>query len=249
MQITILGAGTGLPFKAHSPAGHLVRIQEQPLLVDLGPGTLSRLEAAGVSYRDLETILLTHLHADHTLDLALLLQNFDSTPNWIRTERLRLIGCRGLANFYQRLMDAYPGIAPSTFPLELRELGEERLDFPGWSASSFFTGHTPSSLGYRIEAEGKVVAFSGDATLSPGLLELARQADLFVCECSFPGVIPLEGHLAAIQVGRVAREAGVKRLFLVHLYPPAREVNLVDQVRTEYDGPVEIAYDGLTLSL
>lgn len=249
MQITILGAGTGLPLAGHSPAGHLVQIGEQPVLVDLGPGTLARLEAAGISYRDLETIFLTHLHADHTLDLALLLQNYDSTPGWIRTEKLRLFGCRGLAAFYQRLMDAYPGIAPSTYRIELRELGEERLDFSGWSVEAFYTGHTPASLGYRIEAEGKVIAFSGDATMSPGLFELARQADVFVCECSFPGETPLEGHLSALQVGRVAREAGVKRLVLVHLYPPAWDIDLVAQVRTEYKGQVELAYDGLTLSL
>jgi ribonuclease BN (tRNA processing enzyme) len=249
MRLMVLGAGTAIPMPGHSPAGHLVLIDEQPLLFDLGPGTISRLAAAGVDYRILEELFLTHLHSDHTLDLATLLQIYDSTPGWVRNRPLRLNGCKGTRDFYDRLMAAYPGITPSTYSLEIRELGAERLEGPGWVVESALTGHTPASLGYRLEAEGKSIVFSGDAASGEALLDLARQADIFVCECSFPGDAPTADHLNAVQAGRLAAEAGVKSLLLVHLYPPAYQVDLLSQIGRNYRGPVEIAVDGLSIDL
>jgi len=249
IQLVILGAGTAIPIHGYSPAGHLVHIGETPLLFDIGPGTLSRLAEAGVDYRDLDTIFITHHHPDHTLDLVTLLQVYDSTPGWVRRDPLRLVGGQGTALFYKQLMTAYPDIAVTTYHLDLIEMGEERLIFPNWTVSAALTGHTSTSLGYRLEAEGKSIVFSGDATLTPELVKLANQADVFICECSFPGAEASSEHLAAGQVGWLAQAAGVKRLVLVHLYPPAREVDLLSQVCKEYSGQVEIAADGLALSL
>ena len=56
MELTVLGAGTCIPYPGYSPAGYLVRIGGTPVLLDMGPGTLVRLEEKGVSYRDLDLI-------------------------------------------------------------------------------------------------------------------------------------------------------------------------------------------------
>jgi len=249
IRLLILGAGTAIPVPGYSPAGHLVQIGDTPLLFDIGPGTLSRLAVAGVDYRELDTIFLTHHHPDHTLDLVTLLQAYDSTPGWVRRDPLKLVGGRGTARFYKRLMAAYPDIGVTSYHLDLYEMGEERVALPQCTVSAALTGHTSNSLGYRLEAEGRSIVFSGDATLTPGLLKLADRADVFICECSFPGNETASDHLSAGQVGWLARAAEVKRLVLVHLYPPAREVDLLSQVGKEYSGPAEIAADGLALLL
>ena len=249
IRLVILGAGTAIPIPGYSPAGHLVQIGDMLLLFDIGPGTLSRLAAAGFDYRQLDTIFITHHHPDHTLDLVTLLQAYDSTPGWVRRDALRLVGGRGTTLFYKQLMAAYPDIGVTSYHLDLQEMGEDRLVFPEWSVSAALTGHTSYSLGYRLEAEGKSIVFSGDATLTPGLVNLAEQADIFICECSFPGDGASSDHLAAGQVGWLAQVAGVKRLVLVHLYPPALKVDLISLVREEYSGQAEIATDGLALSL
>jgi ribonuclease BN (tRNA processing enzyme) len=249
IRLVILGAGTGIPIPGYSPAGFLVQIGDTPLLIDIGPGTLSRLAAAGVDYRDLGTIFLTHHHPDHTLDLVTLLQDYDSTPGWVRREPFHIIGGRGTGLFFRRLMKAYPDIAPIGYDLEIKEMGKDSLVFAGWSVRAALTGHTSNSLGFRLEAERKAIAFSGDATLKPELVRLADQADVFVCECSFPGDEAPGGHLAARQVGWLAEQARVRRLILVHLYPPAREVDLLAQVRKEFSGQAELAADGLTITL
>src|SRR5713226_9361367 len=123
MELTVLGAGTALPVKGRSPAGYLVRVGERPLLFDAGPGTLTRLAAAGASYRELEQVFVSHLHADHVLDVVTLLQASNATPGWRREAPLTLTGCRGLAGFVGRMREIFDGAEPEGFGLEVREMG------------------------------------------------------------------------------------------------------------------------------
>lgn len=247
MELVILGAGTAIPTPHRSAAGVLVRVGEIPLLFDMGPGTLARLALAGVSYRDLEYLFLTHHHPDHTLDLATFLQVNASTPGWTRTRPAYLLGARGTPEFYERMLDTYPDLAPQSYTLGIREVAATRLAFDAWTLETALTGHTPTSIGYRVEAEGQVVVYSGDATERVELAQLARGADIFVCECAFPRDYPTEDHMTADAVGRVARAAKVKRVVLIHLYPPALAVDIAAQVRAEYAGEIVVAVDGLQI--
>ena len=83
MQVTILGAGTSIPAPRHSPAGIYVKVGGEHLLFDAGPGTLQRLHTAGVIFRELDRIFLTHYHIDHCLDLVSIL--FASRASWKAT--------------------------------------------------------------------------------------------------------------------------------------------------------------------
>ena len=249
MDLTILGAGTAIPTPQSSPAGVLVRVGATPLLFDLGPGTMARLASAGVSYREIEYIFLTHLHSDHTLDLVTFLQINDSTPGWMRTRPIHLTGCRGTQHFYDQLMQVYPGIAPQSYTIDIREVGTERIAFDGWTIETAKTGHTGSSIAYRIEAEDHVVVYTGDARENPELTHIARDADVFVCECAFPSGYPTNDHMTADAVGRVAQSARVRKVVLNHLYPPALDVDIVAQVREIYDGKIVVAVDGMQIEV
>ena len=249
MQVIILGAGTAIPTPRRSPAGVLVRVGAMPLLFDLGPGTIARLAAVGVSYRDLEYVFLTHLHSDHTLDLVTFLQANDSTPGWTRTRPVHVIGSHGTQKFYEQLVQTYPGIAPQSYALDFRELGAERVSFDAWTIETARTGHTGPSIGYRIEAEGKAIVYTGDAKDSPELAHLARAADLFVCECAFPTGYLTTDHMTAEAVGRIARAANAKRVVLNHLYPPALEVAIAAQVRAAFSGEIIVAVDGMQIEV
>ena len=244
MDVTILGAGTAVPTARRSTAGVLVRVGETPLLFDLGPGTLARLAEAGVSYRDLEYVFLTHLHSDHTLDLVTFLQVNESTPGWTRARPVHLTGCRGTQRFYEQLMSAYSGCAPRSYALDIRELGAERVEFGAWSIETALTRHTGASLAYRIVAEGRAVVYTGDTVESDELKRLARGADVLICECAFPRGWSTPDHMTADAVGRVACAANARRVVLTHLYPPAQAVDIAAQVRQEYDGEIIVAVDG-----
>jgi ribonuclease BN (tRNA processing enzyme) len=249
MQLTILGAGTSLPVADHSAAGYLVTVGDTPLLFDAGPGTLARLAAAGVSYRDLEYLFVTHLHSDHTLDLATLLQSLVATPGWTREKTLHITGCRGFETFLHDLMQLYPGVAPRGYGLVVSELGEERREFPAWTIESALTGHTADSIAYRIEAGGRALVYSGDASESGNLARLARGADVLVCECSLPNGWVKPDHLTAEQAGRIAQAAGVRKLILTHLYPPALEADVVAQAAAEFGGEIVRAVDGMRIQV
>jgi ribonuclease BN (tRNA processing enzyme) len=244
MELTVLGAGTCVPVEGYSPAGYVLRRAEEVVLIDAGPGTLARLERVGIRYRDLKLVLFTHLHPDHTLDLVTLLQANNATPGWKRSESLQVAGPRGMRRFLERLYQVFEGIAPEAYEIRVDELAESQHDIGGWHLATGLTGHTPNSLAYRVEAEGRTVVFSGDAAAVEPLARLAQGADLLVCECSFPQGWPTSDHLTAGQAGQAAQAAGVKRLLLTHLYPPALAQDPARQAQAIFTGKVDLARDG-----
>mgnify|MGYP002063773843 CR=1 FL=1 len=81
------------------------------------------------------------------------------------------------------------------------------------------------------------------------LMALAREADLLICEAARPDEDPVRGHLTPSLAGRMATEAGVRRLMLTHFYPDCENVDLVAQCRRTYAGPVLLARDLMTLKV
>ena len=111
--------------------------------------------------------------------------------------------------------------------------------------------HRPESLAFRFETrEGQVLTVSGDSDECPGLVDAARDADLFICECAYPDEMGVDGHLTPGKAGRIARQARARRLVLTHLYPPCDEVDIVKQAEKGYqNGPVTAARDLMRFDL
>jgi ribonuclease BN (tRNA processing enzyme) len=105
------------------------------------------------------------------------------------------------------------------------------------------------SLGYRLEYRGRSVAYSGDAMISPHLISLCRNVDLAILDCSFASSQPGGAHMHAEECGKVAREAGVKRLVLSHFYQAADRSNVVSQARRFFSGPILKGKDLLSLTV
>lgn len=250
MEIFLLGTGTAIPIQQHSPSGLVVKAGGQCLLFDIGPGTLGRLNLAGVEYFQIDHLLLSHLHPDHTLDLATLLLIFNYAPNAERTSPFPITGCRGFKDFYTHMISLYPELAPLTYQLELHEVHRDEFSIGNLRIKCAPTGHTPESVAYRLDDGNHVMVYSGDSTTRGELVQLAEGADVLVCECSFPSGWETEDHLNADTVGQIARQAAVKTLIVVHRYPPAMAVDLTAQIRTQqYEGDVQLAVDGLRFAL
>jgi ribonuclease BN (tRNA processing enzyme) len=249
MEIFFLGTGTSIPVQQHSPAGLIVKAQDQYLLFDIGPGTLGRLHLAGIDYNRIDHLFLTHLHPDHTLDLATLLLVFNYAPGAERTAPFQITGGRDLQDFFQRMVNLYPEVAPVSFDLQLQLVHRDQFSIGGVSFQSAPTGHTADSVGYRLSDGRHSIVYSGDVNTSGELVQLAAGADLLISECSFPSGWATEDHLNADTVGVIAQQAAVKSLMITHCYPPALAVDLVEQIHRRYDGEVRLAYDGLHLTL
>jgi len=249
MEIILLGTGTAIPQADHTPAAILLKSPGLTALLDIGPGAVHRLAAQGFDPFQLERIFLTHLHSDHTLDLVTFIQMNDSTPSFTRSAPLYLTGPAGLRAWYQGLMQLYPGIAPQSYPLHLRELADERFELGDIRVSTCLSGHTPHSLSYRFDTPQGSLVYTGDCVTNPALVKLCAGVDLLICECSFPQGWPTKDHMTAESTGKLAKRAKVKQLVATHLYPPAAAVDLQAQISHYYTGPVTIARDGATFSL
>jgi ribonuclease BN (tRNA processing enzyme) len=249
MEIFLLGAGTSIPNKDHSPAGLIVKADNQNLLFDIGPGTLGRLYLAGITYDQINHLLLTHLHPDHTLDLATLMLVFNYAPGAERTSPFPVTGGRDLSDFFKRMVSLYPEVEPVSFELQFRQVYKDEFSVGGLGLQSAPTGHTPDSVGYRVSDGKRSFVYSGDVKPGSELAQLAAGADLLVSECSFPSGWATEDHLNADTLGSIAQEAAVKSLVVTHCYPPALAVDLIEQIQHRYDGPVRLGYDGLHLML
>jgi ribonuclease BN (tRNA processing enzyme) len=249
MEISLLGTGTAIPNPQHSPSGMMVEAGGQRVLLDIGPGTLGRLQRAGFECGQIDHLLLSHLHPDHTLDLATLMLVFNYAPNAERTQAFTITGCRGLQDFFTRMTALYPEIAPASFELRLREVHEDEFSIGKLRIKCAPSGHTPESVSYRLEDGQHSMVYSGDASPLGDLARLAAGADMLISECSFPSGWETEDHLNADSLGKIAQQAGVKALVVVHVYPPALAIDLIGQIRKHYQGPAQLGIDGLRLSL
>jgi len=98
-------------------------------------------------------------------------------------------------------------------------------------------------IGYRIEAEGKSVVYSGDTDYCENIVSLAKNADVLIAECSFPDELKVQNHLTPSLAGKIASEAEVKTLVLTHLFPECDKFNIKKQAKKIFKGKVIVAKD------
>jgi ribonuclease Z len=246
--VTIIGAGTILPAQGRSPSCHLLRHGSQNVIFDLGPGSIGRLGLAGMDYREIETVFISHLHPDHTLDIVTLLHSLNATPGWVRTKPLTIAGCYGLKVFIERLLEIYRDAVPESYSLKVLELTVGRHEVAGLTVETCLTGHTSNSLAFRIEMSNGTFVYSGDAVDRITMVQIARQADVFVCECSFENGTQTDDHLTPEGAAYIAQAAGVGQLVLTHVYPHVDLTLVCTQAAGHFSGPVIVATDGTVVS-
>lgn len=242
MRLTVLGSGTAIPVPDRFPAGYLVDHNERRLMIDCGPGTLRRLAQASVSPAQLDAVLLTHFHTDHCSDLAALLFALHS-PQLGKRPPLTIYGAPGLKRLVAKLTEAWPWLAPQSYELHLIELAPAKFAAHGYEITAIPIRHTAQSLGYRIDANGATIALSGDADTCEELVELARDADVFVCDCAAPDEHKLDGHLTPSLAGDYAQRANARHLVLTHFYPACDGHDLHAQARAKFAGQITLAED------
>lgn len=98
-------------------------------------------------------------------------------------------------------------------------------------------------LAYRVNDGLKSLVLSGDTQYCEALVEITRGVDLLLCECSTDDSHSAPGHLSPEGVARVARESGVKRILLTHVYPPLDPCQLARQCAGMCEATVEPARD------
>ncbi len=247
MRFTVLGSGTSVPDPERGPAGFLVEAGGTAWLVDGGSGTLQRCVRAGVDPRRLDGGFYSHHHPDHCADLVPLLFAMRVGPE-PRTADYPIVAGEGFAAFFAGLQGVFgKWIQPGKHQVLVEELP---LDGPGTVVRGPLTvrsrpaHHSAGALHLRFEADGRAVVFSGDTAASAALEELARGADLLVCECAGSDEAPVPGHLCPSEVAALVAAARPGEVWLTHLYPHVDPLRAVATVAAT-GVPTRHAHDGL----
>ncbi len=249
MKLTVLGSGTVLS-KERACSGFLLESGKKKLLIDIGEGALTNLKRVAEP-ADINTILLTHFHSDHTSALApfLLYKRLAFKYGVIKdANQLTIIGPKGLAAFCESLDNVFPTLKEVPFKVVTKELGNSFLMLPGFRIKTRTMKHE-NTIAYRIEAEEKSIVFSGDTAYCEDIVSLANEADLLVLECSLPDSLPSSNHLTVSQAASIAKQANVKSLLLNHFYPQVESEPIEKIVKNIYSGTVKTANDLMVIEI
>jgi ribonuclease BN (tRNA processing enzyme) len=249
-ELIVLGSGTGIPSLRRGSPGLLILWNNSKLLIDSGSGTLRRMLDVGVTYRDIDLLVYTHIHPDHVSDLVPILFacKYADLP---REKELLCIGGHGFKSFFEKLSSIYGlWIVPHSYQLTVKEISQEALAYRGLKVLSRPMAHISESVGYRIEfKDGKSVTFSGDTDYCQNIVDLAFEVDLLVLECSFPDGKKVEGHLTPSLAGRIASESHCKKLLLTHLYPVCDQFDVRKECENVYKGEIILAEDLMRIQI
>jgi len=250
MEVFVLGTGVGVPNLNRSYPGIFVKCNKGATLIDPGPGSLRQLLKSGFTYQDVDSIVITHFHPDHCLDLVsfLFACRYPVSP---RKKPVTLIGPEGIRDLYNGLAEIFKdAVKVEGFKLDVIETMEGSFLPGGAKVKVKRVEHTRNSVGIRLSCpEGGVLAYSGDTGYCRSVIDLAFGADLLIIESSFPEGTDVKTHLTPSLAGRIARESGAKKVVLTHLYPVCEGHDILSQCKREYKGPVSIASDLMKIKI
>ncbi len=251
-HITVLGSGTAQPLPDRGSPCLLLEQAGRITLLDLGPGALRQLIRVGIPHWAVDQVLVTHFHPDHTGDLVHLL--FATRRPEIMSARkpLRLSGPPGFRELIRRLEEVWePWLTLPEEILTVDELSPDQARAGGMGdhpAGAAWTGHTDSSLAYRLECpSGGSVVYSGDTGSSQDLISLAKNCDLLILECSFPDGGEVAGHLTPASAGELAAAAEARKLLLLHFYPEVLATDIAGACRRAFKGELILGRDLLRI--
>lgn len=246
MQLTILGSGNFIPSLSRNPAGYLLQVGEENLIFDFGSGVLKSLLKAGLDFKRIDNIFLTHDHADHIEALI----PFFSVCHIHRETDLNIFGFKGVEKFIYGIFGVIIGLNPENYKINFTEMNESKIDIDGIKIKSKLVKHSrEGSLGFRVEADEKIFAYSGDTGACDNLTELAKDADVLVADCNFPDELKMAGHLTPSEAGEIAQKAGVKKLVLSHLSPECDDYDIQSQAKATFNGEVVVAEDMMKIEI
>ncbi|WP_164987083.1 MULTISPECIES: MBL fold metallo-hydrolase [Mesorhizobium] len=280
-RLVLLGSKGGPALRPDGPwpSSSLLEIGGRTIVVDCGLGVTRGLVDAGISLKALDLIFITHLHSDHVLELGPLVHT--AWTAGLATP-VTVFGPPGTGHYWRRFCQAVefdieirivdegrPDIRELVLVSEFAE--GHVLDQHGLKVTALRVHHPPVTdcFALRFEHGSKSVVFSADTAFFPPLADFAKDADILVHEAMLEEGIErlvartgngarlkehlLASHSFAEEAGRIASEAGVKRLVLNHLIPAddpdIDEADWLAAVRKTWAGDLTIARDGLVVEL
>lgn len=249
MKLTVIGCSGSFP-GADSPAScYLVEAEADGrtwrILLDLGSGALGALQRFSDPLA-IDGVLLSHLHADHCLDMC----GYYVFRKYHPTGAQPAIPVWGPSGVAHRLAHAYdlPTVPGMTAEFAFAEYDELPITIGPFRITPVPVVHPVPAYAFRVEAGGRVLVYSGDTGPCYSLNRAAQGADLLLAEASFRegDDNPPDLHLTGRDCGELARASGAGRLVITHVPSWHDAATALAEATAAYDGPVDAAYTGAT---
>lgn len=255
MKFIVLGSGSSVPHPKRTSSAYWLETESGSILLDFAPSAIHRMAEENLDWANLDAVWISHFHLDHCGGLVpFLFGTKYASETQERRKPLKIFGPKGIRKLVESFDNANNyGILNQPFPLEIIEIEPlEKFEIlQGIEAVAISTPHTEESCAIRImgKAERSIV-FTSDTGFSKDLSALAKNADLFVLECSFVKNKPVEKHLELADAIYLIRRANPKRALLTHFYAEWDDVDFADEVE-KFAPNIEIleAFDGLSIDL
>ena len=263
MTLTVVGCSGSTSGPDSAASSYLVQAPWRggafSLLLDCGPGAFGALYRHLDSLRSdpapVDAIGLSHLHPDHCLDLCAyyVASRYAPTAPWNRVD---LYAPTGVLPRLARAYDPVPAGPNHNPTADLAETFTPQVwrdvqQIGPFRVRTAPVDHPVPCFAIRVEAAGRALVYSGDTGPCEALVELARGADLLLCEAAFmadPGN-PHGLHLSGRQAAEHAARADVGRLVLTHIPPWHRPAEVLVEARPYFDGPIDLATSGASYRL
>ena len=248
MRFTVLGSNGTFATPGRPASGYLIQQADTRIWVDAGPGTFAALQAA-IDYRTVDAVVITHVHADHSVDLFGFYHAIKYGPG----------GKSGIPVFcpegLHEQVTCYlggPGHDPNgTLDFRICDDGATAT-IKSIDLRFAITDHGVPTLAVRAEAERRVLVYSSDTGPAGEWAQLAERADLFVCEATYQGASedkPWIQHLTAAEAGQIARDHVVEKLMITHIWPFLDPERSVAEAEAAFGKPVGLAVPGMTVKV
>lgn len=245
MHLTILGSGDAFASGGRYNTCLRLAAGAEAMLIDCGATSMHALVRGQVERNAISTLLFTHFHGDHFAGLPFFLLDGRFVSH--RRLPLRIIGPKGVTERTRQMLDAtFPGFweAPAAFPVTFEEIVPgSGVSIGGIAVEAFPAVHDERAgpcLSFRFAREGKTFAFSGDTAWNDALIDLARGADVFLCEC-YTERRKLANHLDWATIEARRGDLAARRLILTHMGPEM--LAFVAAI------PAERAFDGMEVTI
>jgi ribonuclease BN (tRNA processing enzyme) len=259
MNIQFLGS-CGNQTDSREAVAFIVETEKNKVLVETGPGISRQIYRAGRKCSDIDTIIVTHSHGDHSCGYPYVVwcNFYDRLGGAKGKDALTVIGMHSITEGLDKMLRFCYN--PDSFPFKINYLNlsnadKDVVELDGLRISSIPVTHTAPNIGLRFDYQDKSICYSSDTVYSAPFVQLSQECDLLIHEAfvdtSKAELATKTKHATAQEAGRAASNARAKRLALVHLFPPyiGKENILVDEAHREYDGNVFVPEEFMTLSL
>jgi ribonuclease BN (tRNA processing enzyme) len=253
VRITVLGKSPAWQDVDGACSGYLVEEQGCRLLIDCGNGVFSKLRRFA-DYADVDAVVISHLHADHFLDLVPFAYALTYAPG-THPARPALHAPPGARDCFRRVVGAWGREDLIENAFELREYDPAEVIHAGPLTVRFqAVPHFVDSHAVEVTSAangGRRLTYGADSSPNDALCAFARDTDLLLIEATLPRpeADGPRGHMTAAEAGEHGRRAGARRLVLTHLSDQLDAAWAEAEAERTYGGPVEIAREGAVYDL